>query len=149
MKRGLIIEIIAAAIALMFFYAAFSKLIDFEKSRHEMMNQVFPGYIAKLLVWLVPITELLLTAGLLIDKTRLKALYASLLLLIAFSLYISMSMTGIFGRIPCSCGGILKHMGYGTHLLFNLFFISISIIAIFLEKRNIYFIKKGGLSKSE
>ncbi|WP_354357539.1 MauE/DoxX family redox-associated membrane protein [Pedobacter sp. UYP30] len=50
-----------------------------------------------------------------------------------FTLYIAIVMTGIFGRIPCSCGGILKNMSYATHLLFNVFFIALSHIGLVLE----------------
>lgn len=148
-----IVRPIAIVIALMFFYAACSKLLDFDKSKREMMNQVFPKSMALFLVWAVPFTELLITMGLINKYLRLKALYASLFLLVLFSLYISITMTGIFGRVPCSCGGILRHMSYWAHLAFNFFFIVLAVLGIAIEtqwtiNRGFHFlIKKGGLSR--
>lgn len=125
----------AALIAIMLCYAALSKLTDYQVSKEQMLNQVFPNVVALQLTWLVPAVEVLIAIGLIIKTTVLKSLYASLLLMTAFSIYISLTMTGIFGRTPCSCGGILKNMSYTTHLLFNLFFIILAVIGIKADQR--------------
>lgn len=121
-----------------------------------MLNQVFPRAIALILVFLVPITELLIVGLLLFHRGRRWGLYGSLILLAVFSVYISISISGVFGRVPCSCGGILKHMGYWTHLAFNVFFIVLAVLGIALERqwkainRWLDFLeRKGGASKSE
>ena len=107
--------------------------MDYDKSIGEMRNQIFPATIADILTWLVPTIEIMLTLLLLFPKTRKIALWGSLFLLSAFTLYIAVVMTGVFGRIPCSCGGILKNMGYGTHLIFNLFFVSLAALGLAIE----------------
>lgn len=121
---------IASLLAALFFYAAMSKLIEYEQSKSEMLNQVFPSKWAGIITWMVPATELIIAAALLLRQSQRAGLWAATLLLSAFSAYIAIVMTGIFGRIPCSCGGILKHMSYETHLLFNLFFVALGIIGI-------------------
>jgi len=133
MKKETILKFISGSIAALFFYAAFSKLMDYDKSVEEMRNQIFSVTIANILTWLIPTIEATLTFLLLFPNTIKIALWASLFLLSAFTIYIGVVMTGVFGRIPCSCGGILKNMSYDTHLFFNLFFIGISIIGISLE----------------
>ncbi|SDL11367.1 Methylamine utilisation protein MauE [Pedobacter sp. ok626] len=133
MKKEAILKLLSGIIALLFFYAAVSKLVDFEKSKHEMLNQVFSQDIALLLVWLVPVIELGIVGLLLVNAARLKGFYAALILLCVFSIYIAVTMTGAFGRIPCSCGGILNHMGYWTHLIFNLLFIGFAMLGIALQ----------------
>ena len=133
MKKETILIIITAIIAVLFFYASFSKLIDYDKSQWEMKNQIFPIGIAWVLTWLIPSIEIVLTFLLLFPTTRKKALWASLLLLTAFTLYIAIVMTRVFGRIPCSCGGILKNMDYGTHLIFNLFFIVLALLGLAID----------------
>ena len=125
----------AACIAVMLCYAALIKLTNYQTSKEQMLNQVFPEAIALQLTWLVPVTELVIAIALVVKSTMLKALYAALVLMILFTLYISLTMTGIFGRIPCSCGGILKQMSYTTHLLFNLCFIILAIIGIKTDQR--------------
>jgi len=135
MKRETILKIVTGLIAAMFFYAAYSKLIDMQQSRIQMRGQVFPAAIADILTWLIPVTELIITTGLLLSPTRLRALYASLGLLLLFSIYIAITMSGTFGKIPCSCGGILRHMGYWTHLIFNLGFMLLATLGIAIEQR--------------
>lgn len=121
---------LAVVIALLLFYAAMSKLLNYEMSKDEMLNQVFPEKIALQLVWLVPLTELTICGLLLNTHTIMIGFYASALLMASFSIYISIAMTGIFGRIPCSCGGILEYMSYRTHLVFNLFFLGLALLGI-------------------
>ena len=133
MKKEAILKFICGIIATLFFYAASSKLIDYDKSVSEMRNQIFPTTIAIILAWLIPAIEIILAFLLLLPRTSKIALWASLFLLTAFTLYIAIVMTGVFGRIPCSCGGILKNMSYGTHLIFNLFFVSIALLGLAIE----------------
>ncbi|SFH05190.1 MauE/DoxX family redox-associated membrane protein [Pedobacter insulae] len=147
MKKETILKFISGLIAALFFYAAFSKLIDYDKSVGEMRNQIFSATIANLLTWLIPTIEVTLTFLLLFPNTRKIALWASLFLLSAFTLYIGVVMTGVFGRIPCSCGGILKNMSYGTHLIFNLFFVSLAVLGLAIENgwilyNRLFYLKK-------
>lgn len=133
MKKETSLQIITGILAALFFYASLSKLLDYKKAKEEMMNQVFPASIAEVFTWLIPTIEILLVILLLNSKTRKIALQFSLALLTLFTLYITVVMTGIFGRIPCSCGGILNNMSYGVHILFNLFFIMLATVGLALE----------------
>ncbi len=137
---GFVVTIITAALIFLWVYAAMSKLINYEQSRSQMLNQVFPIAIAKFLVWVVPFTELLLSGLLSFLKTRLSGLYGSLILLISFTLYIGLVMNRVFGRIPCSCGGILNKMSWEQHLVFNIVFMMLAITAILLS----VYLKRGG-----
>jgi hypothetical protein len=133
MKRETIALFITTVLALLFFYAAFIKLINYHESRQQMLNQVFSKAVALLLTWLVPVAELIIMGLLLIRQTRLKGLYASALLLLAFTIYIIVAMSGVFGHIPCSCGGVLENMSYQNHIWFNLFFMVLAVSGIALE----------------
>jgi len=133
MKKETILKFICGIIAALFFYSAFSKLMDYDKSVGEMRNQIFSATIANILTWLIPTIEITLTFLLLFPNTRKIALWSSLILLSSFTVYIGIVMTGVFGRIPCSCGGILKNMSYGAHLIFNLFFVSLALSGLAIE----------------
>lgn len=135
LNRNNYINLIAGICALLFFYAAASKLMDYELSKRQMLNQVFPVALAKVLVWAVPVVELLIAPALLYQPLRLKGFYAFTGLMLAFTLYIAVAMSGVFGRIPCSCGGVIRHMGYWMHLGFNLVFIVLAIIGIVLDRK--------------
>ncbi len=149
MKKESILLVVSGLIAALFFYAAMAKLMDYDKSLSEMRNQIFPVFIAKTLTWLIPVIEIVLSLLLLFPSSRKMALWASLFLLIAFTLYIAIVMTGVFGRIPCSCGGILENMSYGNHLMFNLFFIAIAIFGLLTENNKWFnFLKERRLPKN-
>lgn len=140
MNNSLAVSVISGLLIFLWVYAAVSKLGDFQLNHSRMLNQIFPNHIAGILAWAVPASELLISALLLFANTRLVGLYASLFLLISFTVYISLVMGNVFGRIPCSCGGVLEKMSWGQHLIFNMVFIVLTSTAILI---NVY-LKKGG-----
>jgi len=133
-RKRQILEAIYILLIILWSYAAVTKLSNMEKSRMEMLNQIFPNWMAEILTWLVPVIELILALLLLFKKTRRRALVGSLLLLIAFTGYVGLVMTGMFGRVPCSCGGILAGMGHAAHLVFNLFYTGIAAVGLYLQR---------------
>lgn len=139
------VQLISSMLILLWVYAAVSKLISYEQSRSQMLNQVFPIAIAKFLVWAVPFTELLLSGLLSFLRTRLSGLYGSLILLISFTIYIGLVINRVFNRIPCSCGGVLNKMTWEQHLAFNIVFLLLTATAILLSTH----LKKGGLMGKE
>jgi hypothetical protein len=90
--------------------------------------------IAPFIAWGLPLTEFLVSLMLIIPRWRLKGLYASLFLMIAFTLYIGAIMT--FNKeLPCSCGGIISLLSWGGHLVFNSVFILLAFIGVRLERQ--------------
>jgi hypothetical protein len=77
--------------------------------------------------------EFLLVLLLAVPRWRLKGLYASTALMIAFTLYI-IALMSFNDTLPCSCGGILAQLSWGQHIIFNTVFIGLGIIGIKLEK---------------
>ena len=136
MKRKIIIEIISSLLILLFLYASISKWLAFKLFIGEMNNQPFPNWITPFLVWSIPFIEVLIAVGLIFEKTRVPALYASLFLMLAFTVYTVAILLHAFKYIPCSCGGVIRKLTWPQHLFFNLFFVGISILGIVLKKRD-------------
>jgi hypothetical protein len=132
MKKETTIKIICTLLVFLFVYAAISKLTDFTEFTADMNNQPLPRFLKPILVWAVPATELAIVALLIFDTTRLIGLYASLLLMAAFTFYTGVVLLHFFKYIPCSCGGIIKSLSWPQHLVLNLFFVLIAIIGIFI-----------------
>jgi len=118
----------------LFAYAGLSKLLTLEDFRGELHNQSFPGWVADVLLYtLIPLE--LLTAGLLCFRvTETWGLRLSALLMAIFTMYIVLVLLDFWQRVPCSCGGILTGMSWGTHLVFNLFFLLLSVAALILPE---------------
>lgn len=130
MRQNTVIKIICTLLVFLFVYAAVSKLANWSTFVNDMNNQPFPSILKPILVWAVPSIELAIAALLIFDTTRLIGLYASLVLMIAFSFYTAVVLLHFFTYVPCSCGGIVKNLSWGQHLVFNLFFVLMAFIAI-------------------
>ncbi|WP_367866964.1 MauE/DoxX family redox-associated membrane protein [Pedobacter sp. WC2423] len=135
MKQADKIEAVTMAasvlIICLFGYTAIAKILDYGTYVSQMKSAPVPymSLFAPIIGWLIPLIEVIIVLLLLFDKTRVKGLYGSLVLLIAFEIYISSML--LSGRsLPCTCGGFIATMGWKTHLIFNAVFIVISVIAI-------------------
>ena len=135
MKKDKIVGIISALLVLLFVYTAFSKFFNMEEFTGSMSNQPIPRRWALILAWSVPITEILVACCLLYEGTKKAGLYASLVLLSFFTLYIGAILLHLFHKTPCSCGGAIRQLSWQQHLWFNLFFVSLSLLAVFLETK--------------
>jgi len=129
MKKGLIVEIMASLLILLFIYAAVSKLLDYHTFKIQLSKSPFITQYANFVAWALPIGEILVGLALAIKKTRIIGLYASLFLMTMFTAYIY-AMLHYSYYIPCSCGGILSKMDWNTHFWFNVVFVLLSVIGI-------------------
>ncbi|HEY0177707.1 MAG TPA: MauE/DoxX family redox-associated membrane protein [Pedobacter sp.] len=115
-------------------YASFSKLSDLTKFRHAMMTQVFPKWIGKILIVAVPLSEIIIIALLLFKSTRLIGMYASLFLMVAFTLYVGGAVFGLYERKPCACGGLFGRLGWNKHFKVNIVLTLVALAGLLLMK---------------
>ena len=123
-KKQVMIECVAALLIVLFLYASLSKFLDFQTFIGEMNNQPMPNSWSPFLVWFIPCSEVAIALALLFEYTRLLGLYASLVLMTLFTVYTLIILLHFFSYIPCSCGGVIKNLTWGQHLVFNLFFVA-------------------------
>jgi len=128
-KKQIVLEACAFLLIFLFVYTASSKLYRWVDFRNVMYY--FPwirGY-ADWLAWIVPFAELGISALLLFPRTRKAGFYASFFLLLIFTVYLA-TMVGTQRKLPCSCGGVLRYLTWRQHIVFNLFFLVISLAGI-------------------
>jgi hypothetical protein len=124
-------------------YAATTKLLDYEKFRLQIgQSPVLTGF-AGIIVWLVPATEFIVAAMLMITRYRLIGLYASFSLMVMFTAYIVV-ITRFSDYVPCSCGGVLEKLSWNEHLVFNLVFVALGATSILLYPKDILLQWKQG-----
>ena len=126
-----IVNTICCLYALLFIYAATSKLLDFTTFRVQLGQSPLLNAFADWISISVPGIEIIIAFVLLIPKYRLIGLYASYLLMAMFTMYIFIILN-YSAFVPCSCGGILQKMTWDEHLVFNIVFILLAIIAILI-----------------
>ena len=119
---------------ILFLYTGISKLREFAVFQEQIAENSILNPIAPFVAWAVPLTEFLVTLLLILPRWRIKGLYASLALMIAFTLYIGAIM--IFNKeLPCSCGGIVSQLSWNGHLVLNSVFILLAIAGVKLERQ--------------
>ena len=134
-KRQVLLECISALLIMLFLYASLSKFLDFHTFIGEMNNQPLPNSWTPFLVWFIPCSEILMCIALLFERTRLIGFYAALFFMSLFTIYSIFIIFNFFGRIPCSCGGVIKRLTWNQHIVLNLFFVALSISGIVLQRR--------------
>jgi putative oxidoreductase len=130
MMRTFLKSLPSAMLVLLFVYAATSKLMSIGEFRIQLHRQPFPPGVSDALLYLLPASEIVAAILLLFMRTSFAGLQLSLALLILFTGYVTLVLLHFWSKVPCACGGILNHMTWRTHLVFNCCFIAINIIAI-------------------
>jgi uncharacterized membrane protein YphA (DoxX/SURF4 family) len=129
MPRKIAVDIVVFLYILLLVYASVSKLLDYQKFSVQLGQSPMLTNYAKVLALLVPVVELIIACLLLLSKTRLIGLYAAYSLMVMFTTYIFI-ITTYDDYVPCSCGGILESMGWSGHLVLNIAFVLLAVIAI-------------------
>jgi uncharacterized membrane protein YphA (DoxX/SURF4 family) len=133
-KQKITIEIACSLLILLFIYAAFSKLFDYKTFQQQLKASALLHPFFPILAWAVPLIEIGISLMLIIDRTRLLGLYASLLILLLFTIYIIIMLFSV-SHLPCSCGGIIKKLSWRQHIAFNSAFIFLTALTIQLLKK--------------
>jgi len=119
----------------MFIYAAVSKLMNYRIFIIQMDRQPFPDRYTPVLVWSVLASEILAAVMMMTLSLRRIGLFFATAMMICFTAYIILVKLHYYGVIPCSCGGVIASFTWTQHLIFNLFFVTIGIVGIYLEQQ--------------
>lgn len=132
--RHVIVQIICYLYVLLFVYTAINKLLGFESFGIQLAQSPLLSAYAGLIAPSVIIAELLIVLLLCVKTTRFMGLYASLFLMVAFTVYIYLILN-YSDFIPCSCGGLIEELSWTEHLVFNIVFIALALVAILLTEK--------------
>lgn len=132
---GVIVECLSFLFILLFVYAAFNKILEFDKFQVQLAQSplltAYTGWIS----YAVLVVEVLISVGLAIPRTRVVALYGFLALMVMFTAYIGIILN-FSPYVPCACGGIIDNLDWGGHLIFNVSFVLLGIAAIMVSPRS-------------
>jgi hypothetical protein len=135
MIRKHLAELITTLLVILFTYTALSKILDVDTFRKQMLNQPLPETLRQNLVWLVPVSEMTTSIFLIFKPVRLYGFALAFLVMLAFTLYVSLILANTFAYIPCSCGGILSALSWEAHLIFNIVFTLLALAGIIIERK--------------
>ena len=129
-KEKIVIAIRWICMAL-FVYASYAKVVDHERFLKGLTRvHIINGY-AYIISMAVPISEIIVSVLLLIPRTAKIGLYCFVTVMVGFTFYIISAM--IWEKnLPCNCGGAIERLSWMQHIWFNIAFILIAILAIWL-----------------
>lgn len=133
--KNFYIKAVSYFFMLLFIYAGVSKLLDFENFQIQIAQSPLLSSYAGIISYVVIIVELIIVLLLAIPKTRKIGLYASIALMVTFTIYIYLILN-YSDFVPCSCGGILEKLGWTEHLVFNIICVLIVLTGIILSEKN-------------
>jgi hypothetical protein len=134
MKKALLIDIISYFFILLFLYTGVAKLMEIHQFKEQLVSSPLVGSMAGIVTWALPIGELILAVALFIPAFRMKALYATLVLMTLFTVYVIVILL-MDNQLSCSCGGIIEELSLKQHVLFNSACVILSAVAITVARR--------------
>jgi putative oxidoreductase len=135
MKKRIVLEIICFLLVSLMLYASVSRMLDFHTFIDDINNQPLPNSLTQWLVYGIPGLQVLTALLLIFERTRMAGLALALVITSFYILYNILILTDFFGRIPCTCGGMIKHLSWQQHLVFSVFFAGVSLAGILLMRK--------------
>lgn len=134
MNNARLAVITSSILILLYSYTAISKFAAYAIFEDSLRRSPLIDQGADTIAWLLPAAELIVVLLLFFERTRRAGFYASLLLLVLFTLYL-LYMVLFVADLPCSCGGVLRRLSWQQHVWFNLFFIAVNVLGLFALRR--------------
>lgn len=134
-KQVFIADSISAAVLSLLLYTALSKLWDYKSFKAVLSVSPLLKSRAGLIAWLLPAIEITVSLLLFFPSTRKTGLQLAFGLITSFTIYLA-GMILLTPNLPCNCGGVLASLTWPQHILFNLFFILLSLLGIILYKKH-------------
>ncbi len=130
-------KVIAFTICMMclflFALSTYDKILDHERFLTGLSKVNFIGSHATYLAWGVPISEIIVSVLLIYPPSQRYGLYAFTGLMVIFTLYIG-SMLLWAEKLPCHCNLIIEKLSFAEHLAFNIGFIALALIGLWLKR---------------
>src|SRR4051794_4270379 len=121
-KRKKMVGAVAVFYGLLFLYSGWAKLDDLSGFRASLQDSPYLVAVAGVLVWVVPVVELLAVVALVVH--RLAGLLIGTGLMVAFTAYL-LALLQAGPVLACGCGGWLERLPPPMHLAVNGFYLFI------------------------
>lgn len=131
-RKQIAFNIVIALLLLLWVPVSIDKMVDFASFKEGILNQPFSDRLGYVLIYTLPAFELLVIFVLVSEKLRRIGLILSSSLMAVFTGYIAVALLGAWEKRPCGCGSVIKGMNWAQHFFFNLFFLVLSILGLYL-----------------
>lgn len=132
-KSGTWLFIVSLTLLTLWIPVTLDKLINFTAFRTGILNQPFSSSIGKVLIFMLPLLEILTILLLIGNRTNRYGIFMSTILMSLFTSYVGLALAGAWEKLPCGCGSVISGMSWTEHFIFNLAFLALSIAGIYLS----------------
>ncbi|KAA2239755.1 hypothetical protein F0L74_26550 [Chitinophaga agrisoli] len=134
MLKRTIPSVVALLLVVLFLYTGISKLMEYTVFKEQISESPILAPIAPFVAWALPLAEFIVAILLFLPQWRLWGLYASFVMMLAFTGYV-LAILSFSEELPCSCGGVLQEMSWQQHLVFNIVFTILALVAALMERK--------------
>lgn len=125
-------NIVIVLLLLLWIPVSIDKIIDFPVFKEGIIRQPFSDTLGYILIYTLPALELIIVLALVMEKFHQAGLVLSTILMTAFTSYIAVALLGAWEKLPCGCGSVIRGMTWTQHFFFNLFFLVLSVLGLYL-----------------
>jgi hypothetical protein len=130
MLRSNYFQMVVIAIDLvLFIYTGIDKIVDHSLFVEQLSLSPLISIAAWPISLLLPALELSIVALLISKRYRLIGLFATIILMSVFTIYVT-TLFIINVELPCSCGGIFSYLSWNQHLLVNGALVILNILSL-------------------
>jgi uncharacterized membrane protein YphA (DoxX/SURF4 family) len=129
-----IIDVVVYLFIILFMYTAASKFFTISSFASTLAKSPLIGKMNYIVAWGIPIIEVIISIVLIFPSFRRVGLYAALILMVAFTLYLAYMILSD-SKLPCHCGGVISTMSWQQHIWFNMGFITLAITGLVINKK--------------
>jgi len=127
-----IVNIIRYICLFLFVYTAYAKSIDHFRFLNGLTRVHLISAYAGFISFLIPILEFLIAILFIVPRTVRLGLISFTVLMVGFTIYIISAMIWE-PKLPCHCGGAIEKLSWTQHIWFNLAFILLATVGIWLS----------------
>lgn len=133
--RTHITNILSAALVLLWAPALIHQLTDFDRFRYDIQWQPLPYALTTLLIYMIPVTELIIIVSLVHPKYRYIAFLLSSILLSLFVFYMSAVLFAEQRSIIKTYGSLPSMPYVLTYWLYNMLLLILSLSGLYIQQR--------------
>ncbi|VTP91491.1 MauE/DoxX family redox-associated membrane protein [Sphingobacterium daejeonense] len=131
-RKRITFNIVIILLLLLWTPVSIDKISDFTAFKSGILRQPFSDSLGYILIYTLPVLELIIVLALIMEKYRKVGLILSTVLMAAFTAYIAVALMGAWEKLPCGCGSVISGMTWMQHFFFNLLFLFLSGWGLYL-----------------
>lgn len=132
--KEFVLQVLTFALLCLWIYVGSKKVFTYSEFRASMIKQPFADQYGIVLSYMLPVLELSIGILFIFERAKTLGLWLTILLMLIFSVYITLALLDTWGSIPCDC--ILEFpISWKAHLWINGVITIASIAGLMLDRK--------------